>query len=116
LAVAKLADVGNARYKVLRQDDGRDARGGRAESDSSGYGYIDKSGKMVIKPQFDRAGDFTDGLAEVRVTDRTPGSDILTEPPQPPPNYRDGYIDRTGNYVWRSPTQQVRDRSDRSRD
>src|SRR3990172_11387560 len=27
------------------------------------FGYINKSGQIVIKPQFDRAQDFSDGLA-----------------------------------------------------
>src|SRR5579871_4742396 len=30
------------------------------------YGYIDKSGKMVIKPQFWEAADFSEGKALVR--------------------------------------------------
>jgi hypothetical protein len=29
------------------------------------YGYIDKTGKFVIQPQFDRVGDFSEGLAPV---------------------------------------------------
>jgi WG containing repeat len=29
------------------------------------YGYIDKTGKFVIQPQFTRAGDFSEGLAPV---------------------------------------------------
>ena len=29
------------------------------------YGFIDKSGKMVIEPQFDGASDFSEGLAQV---------------------------------------------------
>jgi hypothetical protein len=99
LAAVKLAAVGNARYKVLRLESGRDARGGHAESDSSGYGYIDKSGKMAIKPQFDCAGDFSDGLAEAWVVDRTdPRYGIASE--LPPPRQRYGYIDKRGNYVW----------------
>jgi len=36
-----------------------------SNSEKSGikYGYVDKTGKMVIKPQFDKAGDFHEGLA-----------------------------------------------------
>ena len=30
------------------------------------YGFIDKSGKMVIEPQFDDAEPFSEGLAKVR--------------------------------------------------
>src|SRR5258708_5901695 len=31
------------------------------------YGYMDRSGKMLIPPQFDAAGSFSNGLAPVRV-------------------------------------------------
>ena len=30
------------------------------------YGFIDKSGKVVIEPQFDWVSDFSEGLAKVR--------------------------------------------------
>ena len=33
-------------------------------------GFIDREGKWVIKPRFDTAGDFQNGLAIVRVDDR----------------------------------------------
>ena len=33
----------------------------------SEYGYIDKTGNMVIKPQFDSAFEFSEGLAEVKI-------------------------------------------------
>jgi hypothetical protein len=46
------------------------------------WGYIDKTGKMVINPQFDEAGQFTEGLALVTVGGRI------------------GYIDNTGRYIW----------------
>jgi hypothetical protein len=49
------------------------------------FGYIDKTGKFAINPQFDRAGDFEQGLAPVWV------------------GGRQGYIDKNGKYVW-SPT------------
>ena len=29
------------------------------------YGFIDKTGKVIIKPQFDWASDFSDGVAHV---------------------------------------------------
>lgn len=35
------------------------------------YGFIDKKGKMVIEPQFDDVGDFSEGLALVRLKDTT---------------------------------------------
>ena len=46
------------------------------------WGYIDPSGKYVINPQFDEAGDFEDGLAPVRIGAKW------------------GYIDKTGKYIW----------------
>ena len=45
------------------------------------YGYIDKTGKMLISPQFDDAGSFFDGLAGVRTGPKW------------------GYIDKTGKMV-----------------
>jgi len=34
------------------------------------YGFIDKSGKVVIEPQFDRAGSFSEGFAWVKKDDK----------------------------------------------
>jgi len=31
------------------------------------FGFIDKSGKVVIEPQFDDAGYFSEGLATVAI-------------------------------------------------
>ncbi len=45
------------------------------------FGYIDKIGKVVIKPLFDAAAPFSEGLACVSVEGKV------------------GYIDKTGNYV-----------------
>jgi len=59
-------------------------RVGRGSGDL--WGYIDKSGGMVIAPQFESAGEFRNGLAEVGVDFMHGG--------------RWGYIDRTGKYVW----------------
>jgi hypothetical protein len=47
------------------------------------WGYIDHAGKLVIPANFDSADDFSGGLARVSLAD---GSD--------------GYIDKTGKYVW----------------
>ena len=46
------------------------------------WGYVDKTGIFVIKPQFDGALTFSGGLALVVAGDRL------------------GYIDKTGKYVW----------------
>lgn len=53
------------------------------ESDNNVYyGYIDKSGKWIIKPQFSYAEDFSEGLAAAAL------------------DYGDrGYIDKTGKFV-----------------
>ncbi len=46
------------------------------------WGYIDKTGKLVIKHQFDRAAEFSEGRARV-IVGRTRG-----------------YINTSGKYVW----------------
>jgi hypothetical protein len=46
------------------------------------YGFIDKTGKFVINPQFDEVSGFMEGLCSVRVGDKL------------------GYIDKTGKDVW----------------
>jgi len=49
------------------------------------FGYVDKTGKVVIAPQFFVAQDFAEGLAAVRVEETS--------------DSRYGYIDRTGRMV-----------------
>uniref|UniRef100_A0A7C4CB44 WG repeat-containing protein n=1 Tax=candidate division WOR-3 bacterium TaxID=2052148 RepID=A0A7C4CB44_UNCW3 len=49
------------------------------------WGYIDKSGSLVVNPQFDWAADFSEGLARV-------GIGVW------PLKY--GYIDKNGKFVW----------------
>lgn len=49
------------------------------------YGYIDCAGKIIIEPQFDVAGVFSEGLAFVIAGERT------------------GYIDSTGFFVFELP-------------
>jgi len=46
-------------------------------SRDSKFGYIDKTGKMVIEPQFEIAREFSDGLASVRRTFMVIGSTSL---------------------------------------
>jgi len=57
------------------------------------YGYIDKTGAMVIPPQFEKAGKFTGGLAQVCLE-----STLAFDPSgrQQPC----GYIDTTGKMIW----------------
>lgn len=52
------------------------------------WGFIDTSGKFVIKPQFDEAGPFSEGLATVRLWDQSKAS-----------SHKTGFIDRSGKVV-----------------
>ncbi|MBP5241278.1 MAG: WG repeat-containing protein, partial [Bacteroidales bacterium] len=45
------------------------------------WGFMDKTGNVVIEPQFTEAGDFSEGLAKVSV------------------DWKWGYIDQTGKFV-----------------
>lgn len=48
------------------------------------WGYIDKTGRLIVEPKFDWGWKFSEGLAKVRV-----GSGLGKE----------GYIDRTGRVI-----------------
>lgn len=48
---------------------------------SGKYGYMDRTGKIVISPQFGCADPFSEGLARVSI------------------NNKNGYIDKTGKFV-----------------
>lgn len=50
-------------------------------SSNGKYGFKDSAGKVVIKPQFDKADSFIDGVAKVKHKDKY------------------GYIDKTGNFI-----------------
>lgn len=41
-----------------------------SDDDEGKWGYIDKSGEFIIKPKFDDALDFCDGVAPVEVDDK----------------------------------------------
>jgi hypothetical protein len=51
------------------------------------WGFIDKSGKFVISPQFDEAYNFRAGVAQVRI-----GHGAVEE--------RIGYINKAGKFIW----------------
>ena len=53
------------------------------------YGFIDKTGKFVIQPQFHRVGDFSEGLAAVRPVDASWPGDLA-------------YINQKGEIVIKS--------------
>lgn len=55
------------------------------------FGYINRSGNIVIEPQFDFPGNFRNGLAGVCI-----GETITIR--------KTGYIDKKGKYVW-TPTK-----------
>jgi hypothetical protein len=57
------------------------------------WGYADKNGKIIIKPQFSRAGRFSEGLALVWA-----GGVPLTDPVVKS-FVRMGYIDKTGHWL-----------------
>jgi WG repeat protein len=83
------------------------------------YGFIDRSGKTVILPQFDLTYGFSEGLAAVQIGRKwgyinTTGKMVI--PPQEFWNVKPfhnglaqvqakdrsvGYIDRSGRYIWR---------------
>ena len=50
------------------------------------WGYIDKTGKYVVNPQFDEVWSFSEGLAGVIIGDWKTS--------------KWGYIDKTGKYIW----------------
>ncbi|MGH9931600.1 MAG: WG repeat-containing protein, partial [Pyrinomonadaceae bacterium] len=87
---------------------------------SKKYGYIDKTGKMVIPPGYEYAGPFVDGLANVSscrhvsFIDKSGKTRIDTQYEYGSPfsgglaevqigderGLRRGYIDQTGKVVW----------------
>ncbi len=60
------------------------------------WGYVDNSGKIVIKPQFSRASEFSDGLALVWTGGAALFDPVVTS------FVKMGYIDRTGRWVIHS--------------
>jgi len=61
------------------------------------YGYIDKTGRMVIAPQFAKAEQFYGGLAFVCFDSTVPVDPAELHQPC-------GYIDHSGKFIWQ-PTQ-----------
>ncbi len=62
----------------------------------SAWGFIDTTGKIVIKPQFFSAGGFSEGLAPVSVQ---VGNYLTGECQSGDFGIRSGYIDRAGNFI-----------------
>lgn len=62
-------------------NDNSDAEGGKQGEGAAKWGFVDRSGEMVIEPQFDMVFSFSEGLAPVQVDGKW------------------GYIDRTGEFA-----------------
>src|SRR5207237_1438165 len=85
------------------------------------WGYINKSGKFAIPPQFDLALCFSEGLASVKVNDKwgyinRTGTMVIEAKFVEADSFfdglarvsiggRDAYIDKAGNVVWKSTYQ-----------
>ncbi len=61
------------------------------------WGYIDKTGKIVIEPKYDEAVAFSEGLALVQLGKKS--SSIYLQSFTPYEDVLYGYIDRTGKFV-----------------
>ncbi|MEO0968917.1 MAG: WG repeat-containing protein [Cyanobacteria bacterium J06639_18] len=62
------------------------------------WGYIDKTGKMVIEPKYDEAWSFSQGLARVGIkTGKTEFTGWIAEPVVE--IIAHGYIDKTGKFI-----------------
>jgi len=62
----------------------------------SKMGYIDRTGKIIIEPRFDVAFDFVDGVAQVYFSEK------VTSASGPVTRTGNGYIDKSGRFVWRT--------------
>lgn len=63
-------------------DSGYTAAPGIGSQGDDKYGFIDKGGNMIIRPQFDKVCSFSDGLAKVAIDEKC------------------GFIDRNGNMLF----------------
>jgi glucan-binding YG repeat protein len=61
--------------------------------DNDKWGYVDKTGKVVINPQFDLASSFEEGLAAVNT------GYAMGNANYPRLNGKWGYLDKTGKYA-----------------
>jgi hypothetical protein len=67
------------------------------------WGYIDKTGKIIIKPQFNTAENFSEGLAAVRKTNRFLRKINLFFFPGSTFGHKCGFIDKTGKFAFTTP-------------
>lgn len=82
--VAESFHEGLSRVYVGGSYKGGDLRDGK-------WGYIDGDGEFVVEPIFDEAWPFKEGVAEVELAEGDP---------EEPGNYKSGYIDMQGRYIW----------------
>lgn len=80
------------------------------------WGFLDKTGKVTITPQFDDASSFSDGLASVKAGKKwgfivKDGASVISPQFDKVADFfkglahvtvgdKSGYIDKTGNYIW----------------
>jgi hypothetical protein len=64
------------------------------------WGYINKSGEVVIKPRFDNVQGFSRGLAKVLTNSCISSETAQPEKDDHDPKWRWSYIDKTGKVVW----------------
>ncbi len=77
---------------------------------SNKYGYMDTSGKVVVKPQYDYAEDFSEGLAAVKAGDFSDGTaKVLLESDK---GDRWGFINKQGELIIEPQYEKADDFSD----
>ena len=92
-AISKTGEVAiQPRFKLMREF--HEGMAVYEPFGTEGYGYIDKTGKEVIPARFDIARDFSGGLAWVREV----GDGGFS-----------GYIDKGGEWVWKTPSVKLKD-------
>ncbi|MCE5198650.1 MAG: WG repeat-containing protein [Armatimonadota bacterium] len=69
-----------------------DPETGEENIDFGKYGFIDKTGKMVIPAKFGNVSDFVNGIAIVWTSSQMLGGKF-------------SYIDKAGNYIWKADEQ-----------
>jgi hypothetical protein len=80
----------DVRMRLLHFSEGLAA----VETSDGKCGYVDTQGAMAIRPEYERAGLFKDGIAVVAVMDSSDHQGRLSW----------GYIDRKGEWVWKPST------------
>jgi hypothetical protein len=74
------------------------------ETADSKYGFVDQRGALVIKPAFNQAGHFSQGLAAVETSGRIVGNHVV--------DIAWGYVDHSGAFAISPKFQLARDFSE----